>query len=281
MTPKTQAIYGLAIYFAMLIPLSAIFEALMIYKDLPLFWALMWMPALASAGARLWLCEGFSDVSFRIGGARGFIAILFALIFPVIIGLLAYVPAWIFGIVPFHPKPLAFDASFFGDSPSPLLVILDNIIFGATLLTFFGMATAAGEEIGWRGFMLTRLIDAGAPKPILLSGLIWGFWHVPLILGKEYLTGPPPAIEALLWMVMATSFSVVFARLRLETGSVWPAIVLHAAWNSLIQIVFNPISKGPEAALWIGEAGIFVTLAMLIAAIIVSRGKWTVRKLPE
>ena len=41
----------------------------------------------------------------------------------------------------------------------------------------------AGEEIGWHGYMLTRLVDAGMAKPILTSGLIWGLWHVPLILG--------------------------------------------------------------------------------------------------
>jgi CAAX protease family protein len=83
--------------------------------------------------------------------------------------------------------------------------------------------------------MLTRLIDSGVPLPIFASGVIWGLWHVPLILGGVYLAGPPPLLSALLWMVVATSFSFVFARLRLETGSVWPAIALHAAWNSIIQ----------------------------------------------
>jgi uncharacterized protein len=68
--------------------------------------------------------------------------------------------------------------------------------------------------------------------PVLVSGIIGGLWHVPLIMGGVYLAGPPPVVSALLWMVIATSFSFGFARLRLETGSVWPAIVLHAAWNS-------------------------------------------------
>jgi uncharacterized protein len=86
--------------------------------------------------------------------------------------------------------------------------------------------------------MLTRLIDAGVPMPTFVSGVIWGLWHVPLILGGVYLAGPPPALlSALPWMIVATSFSVVFARLRLETGSVWPAIALHAAWNSIIRRV--------------------------------------------
>jgi hypothetical protein len=81
----------------------------------------------------------------------------------------------------------------------------------------FSARVAAGEEIGWRGYMLTRLIDAGVPRPVLVSGVIWGLWHVPLILGGVYLAGPPPIVSALLWMVVAISFSFVFARLRLET----------------------------------------------------------------
>src|SRR5262245_12685043 len=94
--------------------------------------------------------------------------------------------------------------------------------------------------------MLTRLIDAGVPKPVLASGIIWGVWHVPLILGGVYFAGPSPALSALFWMVTATSFSFVFARLRLETGSVWPAIALHASWNSIIQVAFDPGVQPPE-----------------------------------
>lgn len=157
--------------------------------------------------------------------------------------------------------------------------MLFNIIAAVTIVTIFSIRTAAGEEIGWRGYMLTRLIDAGVPKPILISGLIWGVWHAPLILGGVYLVGPPPIVAAFFWMIMATAFSFVFARLRLETGSVWPAIVLHASWNSLIQVAFDPASKGPGTALWVGESGILVTLTMVIAAIIVTRGRWRIRKL--
>ena len=77
-----------------------------------------------------------------------------------------------------------------------------------------------------------------------MSGLIWGLWHVPLILGGVYLAGPPPLLAAALFMVTATAFSFVFARLRLETSSVWPAVALHAAWNAVIQAAFDPASTG-------------------------------------
>jgi len=129
--------------------------------------------------------------------------------------------------------------------------------------------------------MLTRLIDAGVPRPVLVSGVIWGLWHVPLILGGVYLAGPPPIVSALLWMVVAISVSFVFARLRLTTGSIWPAIALHAAWNSIIQVAFDPASTGPGATLWVGESGILVMLSTIAAAVVFTRGRWTVRRFPK
>jgi len=67
-SPRRRARRGLAVYFAVLVPLSAVFEALMITGSSSWFWGLMWTPAAASVVARLMLREGFADVSFRLGG---------------------------------------------------------------------------------------------------------------------------------------------------------------------------------------------------------------------
>jgi membrane protease YdiL (CAAX protease family) len=72
----------------------------------------------------------------------------------------------------------------------------------------------------------------------------------------------------------------VIARMRLETGSVWPAIVLHAAWNSIIIRGFDPATTGSGSTLWVGESGILSTLALLAAAVVFSRGRWTVLREP-
>ena len=279
---QLRARRGLAIYFAILVPLTAVFQVIIISTgNFSWIWALMWTPAAASVAARLALREGFADVSFRLGGRRGLKAIGLALIFPIVVGLIAYCIAWVTGLVRFGPEPIGLVAPYVGDNASPGVVFVINLAVAATIVTIFSARTAAGEEIGWRGYMLTRLIDAGVPKPILASGLIWGLWHVPLILGGVYLAGPPPVLSALLFMVTATAFSFVFARLRLETGSIWPAIALHAAWNATIQAAFDPASTGAGAELWIGESGIIVALTMIVAAVIFSRGQWTIRRVPE
>jgi membrane protease YdiL (CAAX protease family) len=202
-------------------------------------------------------------------------------VFPIVIGLVAYGIAWATGLAQFDPQPLGLIASLVGDTASPVTLFLVLLALTATIGTIIGALSAAGEEIGWRGYMLMRLIDAGVPRPVLASGLIWGLWHIPLILAGVYVAGSSPVVSAVLFLVMVASFGFVIARMRLETGSIWPAIALHAAWNSIIQGAFDPVSTGAGAALWVGEAGILTALALVVAAVIFSRGRWTMRRVPE
>jgi uncharacterized protein len=132
----------------------------------------MWTPAAASALARLALHEGFADVSFRLGGRPMWRAMGLALVFPILIGMIAYGIAWTTGVVQFSPKPINLVAPYVAETASPVVTFVINIAVAATIVTIYSVQTAAGEEIGWRGYMLTRLIDAGCPKPILTSGVI-------------------------------------------------------------------------------------------------------------
>jgi membrane protease YdiL (CAAX protease family) len=242
---RLRARQGLAIYFGMVVLLSAVFQLLFI-ETRSWLWVipLMWSPAAASVVARLVLSEGFADVSFRVGGHRGWQAIAVAVPFPIVIGLPVYGIAWMTGLASFAPRPGGVATQFASASPVAAFVVM--LAVAATLGTIVGILTAAGEEIGWRGYMLTRLIHAGIPYPVLASGVIWGLWHVPIVLGVGYAAGPSPAASAVLLVVLATAFGVVFARLRLQTGSVWPAIVLHGAWNSIIQSAFDAARTGGD-----------------------------------
>jgi uncharacterized protein len=95
--------------------------------------------------------------------------------------------------------------------------------------------------------------------------------------------GSSPIVSAVLLMVTVTSFGFVIARMRLETGSIWSAIALHGVWNSIIQGAFDPVTMGTGAGatLWVGEAGILTALALVVAAVIFSRGHWTIRRVPD
>jgi uncharacterized protein len=242
---RSQARRGLAVFFALVVPLTAIFQGILITTGNPLWvFALMWSVALASVVARLVLREGFADVSFRFGGGRTWSYLALAPVVPLAIGLIAYGIAWTTGLARSDPQPVGLVPTLVGENASPVTIFLVILAWAATVGTITAVS-AAGEEIGRRGYMLTRLIDAGVPRPILVIGVIWGLWHVPLILGGVlYADSPSPVLAAVLFVVSATSFAYILARMRLETGSIWPAIALHAAYNSIIQTAFAPVTTG-------------------------------------
>jgi membrane protease YdiL (CAAX protease family) len=278
---RSQARRGLTIYLIAVVLLTAAFDVLIITINPGWILGRMFAPAVASVVARLVLREGFADVSFRFGGRRTWKYLGLALVFPIAIGLIAYGIAWTTSLAQFDPQPPAgISAQLASNASSPVVVFLIMLAVSTFVSVFPNSLFAAGEEIGWRGYMLTRLIDAGVPRPILASGLIWGLWHIPLVLAGLYVAGSSPVLSAVLLMATATSFGYVLARMRLETGSIWPAIVLHGAWNSIIQTAFDP-ATALGAKLWVGEAGILTMLALVVAAAIFSRGRWTIRRVPE
>ncbi len=81
----------------------------------------------------------------------------------------------------------------------------DLYIFGLLaifLLSFTGtplgsLALTFGEEYAWRGFLQTELIRLGTRRGVFLVGIIWGAWHIPIILSGVH-TYPPSAIGFLL-----------------------------------------------------------------------------------
>jgi protein-S-isoprenylcysteine O-methyltransferase Ste14 len=66
-------------------------------------------------------------------------------------------------------------------------------------------------------------------------------------------------------MVMGTSFA--YAWLRLKSGSLWPAVLLHASHNLCIQAIFTPLTGTTSLTPYvIGEFGVGLALAALPVA---------------
>jgi membrane protease YdiL (CAAX protease family) len=256
------------LFFSLVTVFNLIFVAVVARTgDTRWFLALMWSVALASVICRLVLREGFGDVSFRFGGRRTLGIILAAVAYPAVIGLVAYGTAWATGLAGYTSPPHGF---------------LTGLLLAVTATTAVACISTTGEEIGWRGYMLTRLIDAGVRRPVLVSGLIWAAWHAPLIITGAYVvnSGGSKAMGLAGFALTTVSSAFVIARVRLETGSIWPAIVLHAAWNSIIQSAFDPATTGEGAHVWLGEGGILVALVAVAAATLASLGRWTKLRAP-
>ena len=199
---------------------------------------LMWMPALASVIVRLSTRQGFADVTFRrtLGPRR-------LLLLPLMVAVPAYALALLLDLVQPDVQPVG----------QVVALILVSAV--ANLLV------VPGEEIGWRGFMVTRLVDSGVPAPLMTSGLIWAAWHVPLVIWGGYVEGDSPTwMSVLQLMVLVTMLGYVLGQARLTTGSVWPPTLVHIIWNVVFQAVFAANVAGRDETLWVGEFGVLTIL---------------------
>jgi membrane protease YdiL (CAAX protease family) len=106
-----------------------------------------------------------------------------------------------------------------------IIVIAVNLV-----AVVVNIVPAFGEEFGWRGYLLMRLLPLGARRAMVLSGAIWGLWHAPVILqGHNY--PDHPVIGVPLMIGFCILLGVIFGWLRLASGSVFAAAVAHAAVN--------------------------------------------------
>jgi membrane protease YdiL (CAAX protease family) len=129
-----------------------------------------------------------------------------------------------------------------------------------------GIVLTLGEEIGWRGLLVPALYRAGGfGWAGLASGLIWGLWHVPLIVVGGYDAGTPVWFGVPCFMVSVTAMGAMLAWVRLRSGSVWPSVAFHAVHNLAIQGVFDgsTIDTGPTK--WLTtEFGIGLTVLTVV-----------------
>lgn len=108
-----------------------------------------------------------------------------------------------------------------------------------------------GEEIGWRGFLLPRLMRFGIWPALLISGAIHAIWHGPQLL-IQFRSGAMGIGAVLVFGVGVMAFGVLLGLLRLWSGSVWPAVIAHGANNVVAQIGFLTLSAAgsPTDPIW-------------------------------
>jgi len=123
--------------------------------------------------------------------------------------------------------------------PVDLLAGLRGVPFAWLIALPFG---PLGEELGWRGFLLPRLLERfEATTATLIVGLVWTVWHVaaftfpgaaiPSVL-------PVNALTVCLYAVQITAEACIFTYVYFQTrGSLVIAVMLHMAFNASGNIV--------------------------------------------
>jgi protein-S-isoprenylcysteine O-methyltransferase Ste14 len=72
-----------------------------------------------------------------------------------------------------------------------------------------------------------------------------------------------------MFTLMVTGLNFVFSWLRVQSGSFWPAAVLHASHNLFVQSIFTPLTLQNHVTPYIiDEFGVGLALAGLVLAVI-------------
>jgi membrane protease YdiL (CAAX protease family) len=246
-------------------PLKATIGALLVVVG-------MWGPGVAAlAVTRFVLREPLRTTAIgRLGPLRYY---AWAWLIPVLGTLAALALTVLLGIARFDPgltlvrKQLEATGMASQVPLSPGMIVLLQTIGGLTLAPFLNSVFTLGEELGWRGFLLPRLIRGGMGQwwALAASGAVWGLWHAPLVLrGLNY--PDHPRLGVLLMIVFCILLGILFGWLRLASRSVWPPTIAHATLNAiggLPVVVLTPFNFALGGALT-SVVG-WLPLALLIA----------------
>ncbi len=155
----------------------------------------------------------------------------------------------------------------------PASVFLPGLFLATIFITpFINSVFGFGEELGWRGYLLPKLMPLGRTRAYVLTGVIWGLWHAPIILvGFNY---PGYPILGVIWMAgMTTALSLYMNELTLRHRSSILAGWMHGVFNSqgygIWRLLFPDVH--PLLGGFTGLVGIVVWLAL---------GIWEMRRRP-
>jgi membrane protease YdiL (CAAX protease family) len=147
-----------------------------------------------------------------------------------------------------------------------------KIFINATTGVVIVSALAFLEEIGWRGWMLPRLIKQfNVKKGIFIGSLVWSAWHVPFMLsGILYLKAVPVYLIVLINPFGIFGAGLVISWLWKKTKSIWIVSIAHGALNNWGQYAFKYMQdkdinlQSQQLWLSVGVNGSLLILGLLI-----------------
>jgi membrane protease YdiL (CAAX protease family) len=238
---------------------------------------LMFAPMIAAIAARLITREGWANTFLRpdlgCGRWRYYLAAWFLPLAATLVGAAAY-----YLLFPgnFDPSMASFRELTGATTGGATEFFLTRLFITMVTPVTTALIVCFGEEFGWRAYLLPKLMALGPRKAALLVGVLHGAWHWPSIwMGSDYGLGywGAPVVGPLLFVVLACLSSAIYAWLTLRSGSVWPAVIYHGAFNNSNQLAWIFFGGELTTLLGPGAQGVIGMLgyAVLAAVILLSR----------
>lgn len=170
----------------------------------------------------------------------------------------------------FHDRMVQTNPALAG-TPLPSLVVFvpmvlaQGILAGLTVNGLF----AFGEEYGWRGVLAEELRPLGAVRANLLTGVLWGLWHAPIIILMGHNYGSEWGWGVLVMVAWVTPFSFLLWLVRERTGSVLAPAMLHGAGNGVLGVFTYLVADGNVLVAL--PVGLLLAVTMAVVAVVAWR----------
>jgi membrane protease YdiL (CAAX protease family) len=159
--------------------------------------------------------------------------------------------------------------------PGLVTHIVLNAVVGLIVVSFLALF----EEVGWRAWLLPRLVSRiGARRAVVSTSIVWALWHVPFQLsGIQYVDGVSPLRLSLAVVPGTVAAGLILGWLWLRTESIWLVAIAHGASNNWGQYAFKYIkdSGAPDRDIAVLGAG---SLALLSVGVLLL---WRVKLRPR
>ena len=137
------------------------------------------------------------------------------------------------------------------------VTILSGLFAGFTINAVF----AFGEEVAWRGYLMRLFKGKKFLMTALWIGIIWGFWHAPLILnGHNYPQHPVAGVFMMVPVCLLLAPMLMYFRIK-GRSVVVPAI-MHGTFNAVVGVTNLVVT--PANDLLYGGPGLAGMIALLL-----------------
>jgi membrane protease YdiL (CAAX protease family) len=211
-------------------------------------------PALATFMVRKWVTrEGFADAGLHPHLIKRLSYYLFAWLWPLAGVATVVAVASMLGILPVRSN------------------VTLTLVLSALAGSLFATPLFFGEEFGWRGYLQLRVANRRPLLAAVVTGLIWGVYHYPVILvGFEGFENA--LLGLIIFPITTVLLSIMFGWLRAKTGSVWVTCLAHSATNSVGGAILAYLYLGGGGFLLASYVGVlgWIPLGLLCLGLLVT-----------
>lgn len=223
---------------------------------------MMWVPGFSALITSLITKGNIKSYGWKPGKLK---YLGWAYIMPFIVAITAYGFVWLTGLADFTPDEVKNYrwARFIGfETPAPFWI---GFTSKAILYTISVSMLTLGEEIGWSGFLTSKLLKTKSiPATSIIIGVTWSTWHYPAIIGGVYGFNSPLWVALPCFTLVLIGNSLIKTTLIAKSKSLWTGVLLHSSHNIIVMSMFWEMTvKTKDTAIWVSETGIITAMVYL------------------